>query len=122
MDVFRNRLIDVLHSAKNESPAALAETKGLVNSFFMELSHDGGFPDVVGPANISAQLEEEVQDFLNYLKNNENDMLDDLENYSSAVLEVSAMVAGRRRKSKTRKHFKRRKHTRKHYRPKGKKL
>lgn len=122
MDVFRNRLIDVLNSGKNESPAALAETKRLINSFFMELSHDGGFPDVVGPANISAQLKQELQDFLNYLRNSEDEMLDDLENYSSVVLELSAMVAGRRRKSKTRKHLKRRKHTRKHYRPKGKKL
>lgn len=124
MDVFRNRLLDVLNSAKNEGADELAEVKHIVYRFFYELSAEGGFPDSVPPANISADLEQKVQDFLNYLRNNEDAIHDELENYTHVSQQVSASVVagGKRRRRKTRKISRRKKHTRRHHRPRGKKL
>ncbi len=123
MDILNNKLRDLLEAAKHEGAVSLNEVKRLVTMFFYELSAEGGFPDVLPPANISENLKQEVQAFLNYLRNNENAMLEDQENASYIVQEViAAIVIGGKRRRKTRKHSKRRKHTRKHYRPKGKKL
>jgi Leucine-rich repeat (LRR) protein len=116
VDVFRNKLLDLLNSAKNESSVALAETKRLINVFFHTLGTSGGVPEAVGPANISADLRQQVEVFLNYLKSIEDEMLENQEDYTAVVINVYPMVAGRRRKSKTRKHIKRRKHTRKNIR------
>lgn len=122
VDVFRNKLLDLLNSAKNEGPVALAETKRVILTFAHTLGRDGEVPDNVGEANVSENVRQQLEGFLNYMRDNSNAILADEYGYSSAITNVYQMVAGRRRRSKTRKHLKRRKHTRKHYRPKGKKL
>lgn len=122
VDVFRNKLLDLLNFAKNEGPVALSETKRVVLTFAHELGRRGGVPDDVGDANVSADLRQRLEVFLNYLRSIEDVMLDNQYEYTAVITSVYPMVAGRRRRSKTRKHSKRRKHTRKHYRPKGKKL
>lgn len=116
VDVFRNKLLDLLNLAKNESSVALAETKRLVNVFFHTLGTSGGLPEAVGDANISAELRQQIEGFLNYMKSIEDEMLENQEDYTAVITDVYPMVAGRRRKSKTRKHTKRKKHTRKNIR------
>ena len=123
MDILNNKLRDLLETAKNESAEALREVKDLVFRMFYELSSRGFFPASLPDVNISEGLKQQVQSFLTYLKNNEDEILEDQENATHIAQEVSAsVVAGGKRRRKTRKHSKRRKHTRKHYRPKGKKL
>lgn len=122
VDVFRNRLLDVLNFAKNEGPIALAETKRLILTFVHTLGRRGAVPDAVGPGNISDDLRQRLEDFLNYMRNNSDAIIANEYDYTAVITNVYQMVAGRRRRPKTRKHLKRHKHTRKHYRPKGKKL
>lgn len=116
------RLLEILNYAKVESPDALADTKKVINDFFYALSAKGGFPEQVGEANVSPALRARLEEFLADLQENEDEIADDEENIIPVVNQVTASVVAGRRKSKTRKHLKRRKHTRKHYRPKGKKL
>ncbi len=139
LDNFEGRIEHILYLAEDKGVDILRDTKRVLGNIFHILTREVGFPENISETGIEIQdndIKQELTVFLSYLRENEDYILDNQAEYIAAVTELTLednAVGGKRnkkvrkhtikRKAKfTRKHLKRRKHTRKHYRPKGKKL
>lgn len=139
LDNFEGRIETILYLAEDKGAVVLRDTKSVLRSIFHILTSRGGFPENISETGIQIQdndIKQALTVFLSYLRENEDYIVDNEAEYIDAITQLTLddnEVGGKRnkkvrkhtikRKAKsTRKHLKRRKHTRKHYRPKGKKL